>query len=502
MLFLVIEILNGILSNKFRNRKRIMFKKSLMWFRRDLRINDNRALAEACALSQEVIPVFVFDTNILSKLTNKQDKRMTFLYESLKSLSEDFSAQECPFLFLHGDPVVEIEKIAKKLQVDAVFTNKDYEPYAKTRDHKIEQNLKSNNISFFKFKDQLIFEEKEILNGTGFPYKVFTPYKNAWKKSVTLNSFHDYSPNLKNLISKKSLSAVGKFSDLSHFTLSSLGFEKSECIFKPGTLGAIEKWNQFKCEMSLYDENRNNVDVQKTSQLSIYLRFGLISIRELFRFLKTQNSKGAEVWASELIWREFYQMILSEFPYVAKSCFKTEYDSLKWEGSEKEFKKWCEGQTGFPIIDAAMRCFNQTGWMHNRLRMIVASFLVKDLLVNYRKGEEYFAQNLLDFDLASNNGGWQWCASTGCDAQPYFRVFNPETQSKNFDPQGIFIKQYCPELKNYNAKHIHAPHNVTIEEQVKAKCKIGVDYPQPIVRHEVQRLKAVDMFNQELLKVR
>ncbi|MES2616125.1 MAG: deoxyribodipyrimidine photo-lyase [Bdellovibrionota bacterium] len=464
-----------------------MHNKSIHWFRRDLRLEDNRALYEACLNSNEVIPIFVFDTNILNKLKAKDDKRVTFIYETILELKNELLNLGKNFLILYGDPTIEIPKAAKKLNVNCVYTNKDYEPYAKSRDHTVEKILQKENIQFLSFKDHVIFEEKEILNASGSPYKVFTPYKNAWLKKLQPQHLSKFNPDLKKITQHSGL-------ENKIIELANIGFKKATLIVKPGKVGAAEQLEQFSLKIKNYDINRNFIDLDGTSKISIYMRFGIISIRELFRYANSFPSKGADVWKSELIWREFYPMILSEFPHVENNTFKEEFNSITWSGKEEHFLKWCEGQTGYPIIDAAMRYFNETGWMHNRLRMIVASFLTKDLLIHYKKGEEYFAQKLLDFDLAANNGGWQWCASTGCDAQPYFRVFNPETQSKNFDPQGSFIKKHCPELSFFSEKYIHAPHTASEKEQNKAKCIIGINYPFPIVVHDKQRLKAIEMF--------
>lgn len=467
-----------------------MYKSSIHWFRRDLRLTDNRALYEACKNSKYAVPVFVFDANILNKLKNKNDRRVTYIYETLIELKKEISALGSTLIILYGDPIIEIPKLAKKLNIDCVFTNKDYEPYARIRDNTVEQELKKNNIQFIKYKDQVIFEEKEILNITSAPYKVFTPYKFAWLKNCKEESFTNYQAELKNLIPAEKLNY-----QINDLFLEDIGFQKSPLILTPGRKSALQTLQNFSKDIEDYDTNRNHIDLQKTSKISIHLRFGTVSIRELFRFANQFHSKGVDVWKSELIWRDFYHMILSEFPYVAESPFQKQYNTLVWQGTEEYFEKWCEGQTGFPIIDAAMRYFKETGWMHNRLRMVVASFLTKDLLIDYRKGEKYFAQNLLDFDLAANNGGWQWCASTGCDAQPYFRVFNPETQSKNFDPNGSFIKKYCPELSRFSDKYVHAPSKAPIADQQKANCIIGKNYPLPVVHHDKQRLKAIEMFN-------
>jgi deoxyribodipyrimidine photo-lyase len=466
-----------------------MFDRSIFWFRRDLRLVDNRGLSAACENSRSVVPVFIFDTSILNKINNKNDKRVYFIYECLREIKNELNKLSSNIIVLYGDPCIEIPKLAKLIGANALFTNKDYEPYAIQRDFSIKNELEKIKISFHSFKDQVIFEEREILTQAGEPYKVFTPYKNAWIKASKQENFLNCKINFDKLKITNENSSI----DFNFPSIEEIGFTKTDLILPTGRLGALNLLNNFSSKLNNYDESRNFINKEGTSKISIHLRFGTVSIRELFRYANS-NSKGADVWRSELIWREFYQMILSQFPHVAKSCFKEEYNSIVWTGKEEHFNKWVKGQTGYPIIDAAMRYFAISGWMHNRLRMIVASFLTKDLLINYKKGEEYFAQNLLDFDLAANNGGWQWSASTGCDAQPYFRVFNPETQSKKFDPTGEFIKKHCPELRHFPEKYIHAPHKSELSIQKSANCIIGVHYPHPIVEHENQRLQAIQMF--------
>ena len=274
-----------------------------------------------------------------------------------------------------------------------------------------------------------------------------------------------------------------------------LGFKENSLWLEAGESAAQKRLKQFEKLENNYFDNRNFPYIQDgTSGLSVHLRFGTISIRQLVRNTQNKNNIGVKTWLSELIWRDFYQTILDQFPYVAKTCFQTECDKIKWPGKSRHFNLWCKGMTGYPLIDAAMRHFNNTGWMHNRLRMIVASFLTKDLLVDWRKGESWFARKLLDFDLAANNGGWQWSASTGCDAQPYFRIFNPITQSKNFDPDGSFIRQYIPELSGFSDRRIHWPHDAGIEEQTESKCLLGKEYPHPVVVHDIQRKIAIELF--------
>ena len=400
------------------------YDRSLCWFRRDLRMTDHRALGAATQQSNEVIPVFVFDTNILSRLKDEDDRRLTFIYESLEELS---------IVAVYGDPVLEIPKLAEKFGAEAVFTNHDYEPYAKSRDEKVKKTLEKCGIDFYTFKDHVIFEGTEILNKSGQPYRVFTAYKNAWLKKIKKSDL-EATP----VLSKK----IRKI-DTALPRLESMGFKRNKNFIQGGESHARQRLKDFIERIDSYDENRNIPSIEGTSGLSTYFRFGNISIREAFRTVQPLKSAGAKTWISELIWRDFFQMILDQFPHVVDHSFLPQYDKIKWPGKQEHFKAWCEGRTGFSIVDAAMRCLVQTGWMHNRLRMIVASFLVKDLLIDWRKGEAFFARYLLDYDLAANNGGWQWCASTGCDAQPYFRVFNPTEQAKKFDPNKDFVRRYC-----------------------------------------------------------
>jgi len=460
------------------------YKRGLVWLRRDLRLTDHRALFEASLQCAEVVVVFVFDSLILNKLKNRTDRRVTFILESLKELDQklkDFGSQLC---VSYGDPVSEIFKLSEALEINAVFANKDYESYAKNRDLRVKEQLKKRNIEFNSYKDQVVFEELEVKNGKSEPYKVFTPYKNQWLKQLKPIDIKEFNPiDIVYLAQEK----IKKHSLVLDYKV--IHFKKNKIDIDPGERAAQFRLNHFLSSVHLYHLKRDFPALEDgTSGLSVHLRFGTISIRELFRKVLSQKnkSKGSEVWVSELIWREFYQMILNCFPHVEKEAFRSEYNKIKWPGKKEHFIAWCEGQTGYPLIDAAMRYFNLTGIMHNRLRMVVASFLVKDLLIDWRLGEAYFAENLLDFDLAANNGGWQWCASTGCDAQPYFRVFNPITQSKKFDEKGEYIKKYCPELKNLTPKQIHWPHDF--------KYLFLGSYATPIVDHDIQRKKALKLY--------
>ena len=466
------------------------YGKSIYWIRRDLRLSDNTALSSTTTLSKEVVLAFVFDINILKKLKNKNDRRITFIYQSLLELDQKLRDKGSALVILRGDPKIEIPEFSKRIKANAIFVNRDYEPYAKKRDKAIQSSCKNLGIAFNSFKDQVIFEGNELLKNSGEPYKVFTPYKNKWLIELDKSFYQNHKPNLKRLLPKKKLHG-----ELVDWSFNNIGFEPSKLWLKAGQSAAENQLNKFLPHIITYEKNRNYPFISNgTSRLSVHLRFGTLSIRSLVRVALNSSDSGAKIWLSELIWRDFYQMILDQFPHVVKGCFKKKYDQICWPGTERHFRLWCQGMTGFPIIDSAMRCFNQTGWMHNRLRMIVASFLTKDLLVDWRKGEKWFAKNLLDFDLASNNGGWQWSASTGCDAQPYFRIFNPITQSKKFDPAGNFIRKYLPELKSFSNKQIHWPHITNNEVQKNARCILGKNYPKPIVIHSEQRVKALNLF--------
>ena len=466
------------------------FQRSIFWLRRDLRLGDNVALSAATSLSREVVLVFVFDTNILDRLKDKNDRRITIIHNSLLDLDQKLRKKGSALVVLHGDPKKEISRFAKRIKANAVFVNRDYEPYAKKRDKAVQVACNKLGITFQGYKDQIIFEGNELLTQSGMPYKVFTPYKNKWLMELSAYHYQDHRPDQKRFIPLKQLDK-----EIVDWSLKKLGFNYTDLFLKVGESAAKKQLTSFLPELPDYDKNRNYPAISSgTSRLSVHLRYGTLSIRSLVRFSQANPSLGSKVWLSELIWRDFYQMILDQFPHVVKGCFKEKYDSVKWPGTQKHFMLWCQGMTGFPIIDAAMRCFNKTGWMHNRLRMIVACFLTKDLLVDWRKGENWFARNLLDFDLAANNGGWQWCASTGCDAQPYFRIFNPITQSERFDPEGSFIKKFLPELKNFSNKQIHWPHAANDETQKKVKCILGKDYPKPIIVHSEQRIKFIKLF--------
>ncbi|MCE2946704.1 MAG: cryptochrome/photolyase family protein [bacterium] len=472
---------------------------ALCWFRRDLRTGDNAALSAALAAARRVWCVFVFDRAILDRLPSKADRRVEFIRESLLELDARLAAAGGGVIVCHDDARRAIPALATRLQVQAVFAGHDYEPDAIERDRAVGEALAAAGIAFETRKDQVVFERREVLTGSGTVFGVFTPYKNAWLKKLAESGARELSEC-------PFAPAPGQLQPPpagerrpADWTLESIGFERSNLAaldIPTGESGARSLLEAFLQRIDGYHERRDFPAVKGPSYLSVHLRFGTVSIRELARLAhaKASASEGARVWLSELVWRDFYFMILSQHPHVVGGSWKREYDRLAFADDPALFAAWCEARTGYPIVDAAMRQINQTGYMHNRLRMVVASFLVKDLLVDWRQGERYFADHLNDFDLSANNGGWQWAASTGCDAQPYFRIFNPVSQSERFDADGKFIRRYLPELAKVPAKYIHAPWTMPALEQKMAGCMVGTDYPAPVVDHAVQRVKALAMY--------
>jgi deoxyribodipyrimidine photo-lyase len=430
-----------------------MEKISLFWFRRDLRLNDNTGFFYALQQEKNVLPVFIFDKNILDKLEERADARVEFIHDQVTRLSAELESKGSSLLVKYGDPEAIYKSLLSEYEIEGVYTNRDYEPYAKSRDTAIENLLKEKGVPFFTFKDQLIFEPGEILNGSGEFYKVFTPFSRVWLEKYNKTKFSTLDElNWKNLFQSDSLPIPN---------LASMGFQNSEISIPSKT--ADEEL------ISHYDEKRNFPAVKGTSRLGIHLRFVTISIRKLANTAASLNA----TFLNELIWREFYMFILAYNPAVIDKAFKPAYDQIPWRNNEKEFEAWCKGMTGYPIVDAGMRELNETGFMHNRVRMIVASFLTKHLLIDWRWGEAYFAKKLLDYELASNNGGWQWAAGTGTDAQPYFRVFNPTSQTEKFDKDLKYIKKWVPEFQTEK-------------------------YPEPIVDHKFARQRAIDTYKSAL----
>lgn len=463
------------------------FERAICWVRRDLRLRDHAALALATSQAEQVAVVFVFDRNILDELEDRDDKRIGFIVRSLEEMDEKLRAVGSRLVVLIGRPQTEIPKLARELGAQAVFTGRDYEPYAQVRDAEVAVDLEKDGIEFVTVKDTVIFEPDEILNGSGEPFRVYSPYERVWRKRFVPErdaAFHQAH--------KAHLWPAGK---LPHpkWGYEEIGFESSECIVEAGEDAARKRLKNFTTRVKDYAEDRNFPALEGTSMLSMCLRFGTVSIRACVRAAIDEPSKGAEKWLSELIWRDFYQDILAHHPEVIQVPFQPKYRDLRYPGEEEHWQAWCEGQTGYPLVDAAMRCLRQTGAIHNRLRMIVASFLTKDLLVDYRKGEAWFARFLLDFELASNNGGWQWAASTGCDPQPYFRIFNPVTQSETYDEDGIFIRRWVPELRELKGPGIHFPPKARPMELEAAGVELGKTYPWPIVDHAEMRVRAIEL---------
>ena len=480
---------------KSRDTKAHQIRSALFWFRRDLRATDNTGLHQALKSARRVHCVFVFDREILDALPSKQDRRVEFIWESLAELKKSLQALGGELIVQHAFADSAIPELARQLDVDCVFANEDYEPLAVARDARVEERLAKNGIDFKRCKDTVIFEKREVLTQAGGTYSVFTPYKNAWLKRINDSHLAPYP------IREYAHNFAERGSALPFPSLVSLGFQRTNLSaigINTGESGAQALLEDFVTRIDGYKDARDFPFVKGVSYLSVHNRFGTVSIRALasIAYAETLRKKniGAETWLNELIWRDFYFQILYHHPHVAAAAFRREYDAISWPNDKSLFAAWCDARTGYPIIDAAMRQLNQTGYMHNRLRMIVASFLTKDLLIDWRWGEKHFADQLIDFDLAANNGGWQWAASTGCDAQPYFRIFNPVTQSERFDSRGKFIRKYLPELAKVPDNFIHAPWLMPSGEQQACGVVIGRDYPSPVVDHSVQREKALALY--------
>ncbi|MFN8243975.1 MAG: deoxyribodipyrimidine photo-lyase [Ferruginibacter sp.] len=428
---------------------------NIFWFRRDLRLEDNAGLYHALRTGTPVLPVFIFDTNILNRLEDKADKRIQFIHDALAALQAQLLSLGSSLRVFHSTPAVAFETLASTYTIGEVFANHDYEPYARTRDMETGAWLREKGIGFHTYKDQVIFEKDEVLKDDGHPYTVFTPYSKRWK--ALLNDFY-----LRSYPTEKYFSGFFQTSPLPLPSIAAIGFQPVKADFPDKKVT--------KNTLLHYKEQRDFPALPGTSRLSVHLRFGTVSIRELVR----ENREYSETYLNELIWREFYQMILWHFPQTGEGmAFKPAYDQIEWRKDNGEFEKWCQGKTGYPIVDAGMRELNATGYMHNRVRMIVASFLSKHLLLDWRLGEAYFAQKLLDFDLAANNGGWQWAAGSGCDAAPYFRIFNPYLQTQKFDGRLEYIRKWVPELDSF-------------------------EYPAPMVEHELARKRCLEAYGKVL----
>ncbi|MCX7893355.1 MAG: DNA photolyase family protein [Burkholderiales bacterium] len=458
------------------------YRTALVWFRRDLRCDDHAALYHALKTAGRVFCAFCFDTEILDALPSRTDRRVEFIRAALVELDAALARRGGGLLVRHGRAREEIPRLAVELGAGAVFANRDYEPAAKERDAAVERALGQAGIAFHAFKDQAVFDTDEVLTQAGTPFSVFTPYRNAWLKKLSPFYLKSYPAEAGGALARPAARGIP--------ALAGIGFRETDLArlaIPTGMSGAEALFADFRARMDAYRERRDFPALKGPSYLSPHLRFGTISIRRLAREAHAAATEGAMTWLSELVWRDFYFQILHHHPRVVAHAFRPEYEDVEFDNDEAKWRAWCEGRTGYPIVDAAMRQINQTGYMHNRLRMIAASFLVKDLHVDWRHGERYFAERLNDFDLAANNGGWQWAASTGCDAQPYFRIFNPVTQSRRFDPEGRFIRRYVPELARVPAKFVHAPWTMPAVEQQACGVVVGRDYPAPIVDHDRAR---------------
>lgn len=465
----------------------------ICWIRRDIRLSDHAALSAATSSSGFTHLLFNFDPELLNKIENKTSFHVQFMLDSLKALDQELQKKTNARLNIcFGPPTIEIPNFCKKHGVTDLHFNRDYEPSAIKRDEKIISLLGELDVKTHTYKDHVIFEPSEILKSDGLPYKVFTPYKNSWLKKFRNSDMQEHSDTPKYKVDCNKIKTLTNADTLDKISITKLGFKPLKLgQFQAGSKGAEQLLNEF--DISKYNLKRDRPDLEDgTSHLSPHLRFGTLSTRALVKKARSGNGLGYQTWLSELIWREFYQMIIFHFPLAEKHSFNPKYLDLKWPGQSSHLAAWQNGLTGYPIVDAGMRQLKTTGWMHNRVRMIVASFLTKDLLINWQDGESWFREHLIDYELASNNGGWQWAASTGCDAQPYFRIFNPILQSEKFDPEGLYIKKYIPELESFSSKNIHAPWLTPKELQIK--CKIGVDYPNPIVDHSAQKIKVLKLF--------
>ena len=422
-------------------------KINVFWLRRDLRLTDNVGLSEAMKSDLPVLPVFIFDKQIIDELP-EEDARLGFIHETLSSMNEKLKEKGSGIRGLHGKPEECLEQLTKEFEVNAVYTNRDYEPYALDRDYKIDSFLKKKGIEFKTFKDQVIFEKSEVTKDDGKPYTVYTPFKNKWLSLFDeATMIQDYKLNFDNFLK----------GDFDFPSLNEMGFQKSTIKVRPIDLSQLDD----------YEETRNFPATDGTTYLGPHLRFGTVSVRSIIRKLEKKD----EIFLSELIWREFFMQVLFHFPHVVSNNFRAKYDGIKWRNDKDEFEKWCKGKTGYPMVDAGMKQLNKTGYMHNRVRMVTASFLCKHLLIDWKWGEAYFAQKLLDYELASNNGNWQWAAGTGCDASPYFRVFNPESQLIKFDKGMKYIGTWAPEY-------------------------LELIYPKPMVEHKFARERAIATYKE------
>ncbi len=425
----------------------------IFWFRRDLRLDDNIGLYHALQSQYPVLPIFIFDNDILKNLDNKRDRRVDYIYQAAESINQELKSVNSRLEVFNGKVMNAFIKLEENYELKAIFCNRDYEPYTIKRDTEIYNYFKKKNLPFLAYKDQVIFDKNDVLKDDGKPYTVFSPYSKKWRSSLNNEHFKEYRINKNNFL---------RLSYKNILNLKDIGFERTDINFiKPELNPAI---------IDNYDKTRNFPAINGTTRLSVALRFGTISIRHCVNFALQHN----DIWLTELIWREFFMQILYHFPQVVNNSFKPKYDNIKWINNESHFKKWCEGQTGYPTVDAGMRELNETGFMHNRVRMITASFLCKHLLTDWRWGEAYFAEKLNDYDLSANNGNWQWACGSGCDAAPYFRIFNPSTQAEKFDKDNVYTKRWVPEFEDIN-------------------------YPQPMIEHKAARERALKAYSEAVM---
>lgn len=429
---------------------------TIFWFRRDLRLNDNAGLYHALKESgHPVIPLFIFDRNILDQLPDQDDARVTFIHQTLQHMNKELQSLGSSMITKFETPLMAFKQLMAEYEIAAVYCNSDYEPYTRDRDRNVEEFLNEKSITFRSFKDHLIFEKNEVVKATGKPYTVFTPYKRAWLEQLAKS-------DIISIPSEKYFANFLKIPSQKIPCLEELGFTRSKLEFPD---------QEYRSVIENYTKTRDIPALRGTSRIGIHLRFGTISIRAVLNDALQPEDK---TWLSELIWRDFYAMILWHFPWTVNQAFKADYDRIRWRNNEQEFEAWCQGLTGYPIVDAGMRELNTTGFMHNRVRMVTASFLTKHLLIDWRWGESYFARKLLDYEQASNVGGWQWAAGSGNDAAPYFRIFNPELQIKKFDPELKYIKKWVPEFQD------------------------PFHYPPPIVDHKFARERVLKAFKDAL----
>lgn len=428
----------------------------LFWFRRDLRLQDNVGLYHAIQSGKKVMPIFIFDTDILEQFPSKEDKRIQYFYQALEQINATLQQYNSQVVFYHDQVLTAFEQLIQKYPIASVYANRDYEPGARKRDDAVQAFLAEKNIAFYAYKDQVIFEPHELLKSDQTAYKVYTPYAKMWKSNLTKQQMYDWTIALDEsfFVSLKNENTMPSLEELGYRTVTTSSFEAP--VFDRSII-------------QNYTENRDYPALDATTHLGIAIRFGTVSVRACVKQALNDN----ETWLNQWIWREFFTSVLYHYPHTARLCFKKEYENIVWRNNESEFELWCKGETGYPLVDAGMRELNQTGYMHNRVRMVVASFLVKHLLIDWRWGEAYFAQKLNDYDLALNVGNWQWAAGCGCDAAPYFRIFNPTEQQKKFDKEGKYIKRWVPELES-------------------------LTYPMPMVEHKLARERVLLAFKKAL----